>query len=52
MQNDDRPTEVPHVPGAEAARREILAILAESGLAPAQGVEALLDRLLPRPARR
>lgn len=41
----DEPSGPRPVRPADDTHREILAILAEMGLTPAQGVEAMLDRL-------
>lgn len=44
MQIESRETRLDGDRSAHEAQREILAILAESGLVPGQGVEAMLDR--------
>jgi len=51
MQIDDR-TRTPRRAGADTDHSEILANPAESGLLPAQGVEAMRDRLLTKEAGR
>lgn len=49
MQIDD-PTQLPRAVERDDTRREILAMLTATGLAPAQGIEAMLERWFPNSA--
>lgn len=51
MQIDDpRATHAPRQP--DDIRREILAILSDSGISPAQGIEAMIERFFGQEVRR